>query len=292
MELIESKKIITTNKNKNWFGTDFTLNAYRGCNHGCIYCDSMSECYNDKNFSTVKAKKDVVEKVHSELSSKRKKGTICTGAMSDPYNSFEKKYEFTRDILEQIYINSFGVFLMTKSDLVIRDIDILQKINKNNCAAVAITITTFDDNLAKIIEPNVSSSSDRFLAIKKLSDEGINAGILMMPILPFINDTVWNIENIVKRAKEVGAKFIYPSFGVTLRDVQRDYFYDSLDKNFIGLKDKYIKLYRNDYNCQSVDYKMLKQHFEKLCKENNILYKMKDIILFLENEQISQLSLF
>lgn len=293
MDTIPAKKLVITNKNKNWFGTDFTLNIYRGCNHGCIYCDSRSDCYNNKDFENIKVKEDCVNKVAKELSSKRIKGIICTGAMSDPYNPFEQKYLFTRKILNEIYINSFSVFIMTKSDLVTRDIDLLKKINEYNSAMVAITITTYDDKLCKIIEPNVIESSKRFQAIKKLSDSGIKVGVLMMPILPFVNDNIENIKNIVTMSKECGASFIVPSFGVTLRDSQREYFYGKLDENFPNVKDDYIKIYKNEYNCKSLEHRKLKKEFINLCKENEILYRMNDIAKLQQNDsEPTQISLF
>lgn len=292
MQTIKAKKVVNKNKYTHWFETQYTLNIYRGCSHGCIYCDSRSDCYNNDNFDEVKVKEDIVNKVALELSSKRTKGIICTGAMSDPYNPFEKKYEFTRKVLNEIYLNSFSVFLMTKSDLVVRDIDILKKIDENNSSMVAITITTFDDELCKVIEPNVCTSSERFTAIKKLSENGIKVGILLMPILPFINDNIENIEKIVLKAKECGASFILPSFGLTLRDRQRAYYYDNLDKNFKGLKEQYIKIYKNGYNCKSLNEKELKAHFSKLCKENGILYRMNDISKLQKNDTVEQISLF
>ena len=226
------------------------MNIYKGCCHGCIYCDSRSECYRIDNFDVVRAKKDALALINKELKSKKRTGVIGTGAMSDPYNPFEKEYSLTRGALELINIHGFGVSIATKSDLITRDIDILKKIKSHSPVLVKITITTCDDELCKKIEPNVGVASKRFSAIKELSDNGIFAGILLMPVLPFLEDNEDNISGIVNLAHENGAKFIYPAFGVTLRQNQRDWYYKKLDEKFPGIKQKYIQQFRNDYECQ------------------------------------------
>lgn len=292
MDFIPAKSIISGYREKNnWFGTNYNMNIYKGCCHGCIYCDSRSECYGIDNFDIVRAKENSLEMIRRELKSKRKKGVIGTGAMSDPYNPFEKKFSLTRNALESIDNSGFGVAIATKSDLITRDIDILKRIKEHSPVLCKITITTADDELCKIIEPNVVVTSKRFEAIKKLSDEGIYTGILLMPILPFINDTEENIISIVRLAKENGARFIYPAFGVTLKSNQRDYFVKMLDKYFPEVKDKYIKIFGNDYMCSSPNARKLYNIFSNECKRLGILYKMNDIIVDYKkgyyNEQIS-----
>ena len=258
------------------------MNIYRGCHHGCIYCDSRSECYKIENFDKVVAKENALEVIRDDLRRKVKKGIVATGAMSDPYNALEEKLQLTRHALELISATGFGVFIATKSCLIERDIDVLLEIKENSPVIVAMTITTFDDKLGKIIEPNVSETSERFETLKKLREAGIFAGILLMPILPFINDSEENILNIINESKKVGVKFIYPYFGVTLRDSQREYFYNKLDENpdgnFKGLKEKYIKRFGNAYNCKSPNYKKLSGIFKSECDKNEILYNMSDII--------------
>ncbi|MCF0147372.1 MAG: radical SAM protein [Clostridium sp.] len=294
MEFISAKSIISGyRENNNWFGTNYNLNIYKGCCHGCIYCDSRSDCYGIDNFDIVRAKEKFSQIIRRELKSKRKKGIIGTGAMSDPYNPFEKKFHLTRNTLESINNNGFGVAIATKSDLITRDIDILKRIKEHSPVLCKITITTADDNLCKIIEPNVVVTSKRFQAIKKLSDEGIYTGILLMPILPFINDTEENIISIVRLAKENGAKFIYPAFGVTLRSNQRDYFFAMLDKYFPGTKAKYIKIFGNNYMCNSSNARNLYNVFSSECKRLGLLYRMNDIINgYKEGYNNKQLSLF
>lgn len=294
MEFVSAKKIIATTKHGSWwFGTDYGMNIYRGCPHGCIYCDSRSDCYKIENFDTVRAKLDSSIKIADELSRKRKKGVIAMGAMSDPYNPYEKKYELTRKALEVIFENGFGIALATKSDLITRDIDILKKISKYSPVLIKMTITTADDEMGKKIEPYVSLASERFEAIKKLSDNGIFTGVLLMPVLPFLEDSKENILDIVRKAHSSGAKFIYAGFGVTLRGNQRMWFYDKLDKEFPGIKEKYIRKYGEDYSCGSPNAKELKKVFEEECKKLGILYKMKDIIAaYKKTYEQEQLSLF
>ncbi len=280
MEHIKAKNILYKTKTPWWFGTDYNINIYKGCNFGCIYCDSRSECYRINDFGNIKAKENALQIIRNDIKRKVKKGVIATGSMSDPYNKIEEKENLTRSTLEYIDTFGFGVAITTKSTLIERDIEILKKIQKHSPVIVKMTITTYNNELCKKIEKNVESSSRRFEVLKKLSDEGIYAGILLMPILPFINDYEENILNIVKEGKKAGVKFIYPSFGVTLRDNQREYFYNMLegDKNFVGIKEKYIKTYRNKYNCFSPKYKQLNKVFREKCDEVGILYNMNDII--------------
>jgi DNA repair photolyase len=227
MEFINAVKIVQS-VSEGWFGATYNMNIYKGCNQGCIYCDSRSSCYQIQNFDTIRAKQDAPLKVEKELSKKRKVGIITMGGMSDPYNYLEKKLEYTRSVLKSINKYQFGVSIITKSTLVLRDIDILKEINKNNAVSIGITITTSNDRLQSRIERNVPSTTERFQALKTLKEEGLYCGVLMMPILPFINDTVENIDGIVEMAHEANVDYIYPSFGVTLRDNQRLYFFEKI----------------------------------------------------------------
>ena len=185
------------------------MNLYRGCTHGCIYCDSRSECYQNDEFDIVKVKANALDILNLELMKKKHKGVVGIGAMSDTYNRFEEQEEITRGALKLLRDYHFGVSLETKSDLVVRDIDLFLEIQKYNDVIVKMTITTFDDELSKIIEPHVCVSSQRFLAIQKMSEAGLFTGILMHPLLPFINDTEENIIQIVKMAHEHGAHFVH-----------------------------------------------------------------------------------
>lgn len=294
MEFIDAKTIVSGySESSSWFGINYNMNIYKGCCHGCIYCDSRSECYGVEDFDRVRAKKNALTIIERELKSKRKKGVVGSGAMSDPYNPFEEEYRLTRGALELIYRFGFGASITTKSDLILRDIDILKEISKYSPVLAKLTITTADDLLCSKIEPRASSSSDRFRAIKKLSEEGIFVGILLMPVLPFIEDTEDNIERIIELAHQSGAKFIYPDFGVTLRLNQREWYYNKLDELFPSVKEKYIKSYGNSYECRSPKEKELWNLFKNKCNEYGILYKMDDIIKGYKDPYINeQISLF
>lgn len=285
MEFVKAIKIVQSIKEEGWFGSSFNMNVYRGCNQGCIYCDSRSSCYQVKEFDIVKAKQDAPKLVEKELRGKRKTGVISMGGMSDPYNHIEKKLEYTKQILNSIYKYGFGVSCITKNALVLRDIKLYKKISESMPVCIGVTITTADDLLQSRIERNISSTTERFDVVKQFNDAGIFSGILMMPILPFINDTIRNIESIVIKANEAGAKFIYASFGVTLRDNQRLYFFEKIGKE---LTDKYIKEFGESYVCTSPNYKALKKRFVELCKKYDILYKMEDIIREMKNSQKKQ----
>lgn len=297
MEYISSKTILSAYKeNLGWFGINYNMNIYKGCCHGCIYCDSRSNCYQIIDFDRVRIKSNAIEMLKHELKSKRTKGVVGTGAMSDPYNPFEKKYMLTREALKLINENKFGISIATKSDLVTRDIDILKEIQKHSPTIVKITITTYDDELCSKIESNVSTTSDRFKAIKELSDNGVYTGVLMMPLLPYINDDIENIKNIVKKAYESGAKFIYAHyFGVTLRLNQKEYYFQQLKKNFpnADLRKLYDEKYGNSYINSVVDYEYKWNVFKDECKKYGLLYKMDDIIKdYKEKYEKTQISWF
>lgn len=295
MEYIKAKTILTKVKYGNeWYGIDYNMNLYRGCCHNCIYCDSRSDCYHINNFDVVKGKENSLHILEQELITKRKKGVIGIGSMSDTYNPIEKELEQTRGALKLISKYSFGVSIDTKSDLILRDIDLLKEINDKNSVIVKFTITTPKDDLAKVIEPNVCVSSKRLQAIKALADNGIFVGIMMNPVLPFITDKEDDIRELVRLAGENGARFIHTYMGMTLRDSQKNYYYDKLDKYFVGVKDKYIKYYGNRYNSLVPNYKRLYKVFTDECNKYGILYNMKDIIREYkkENKNNEQISLF
>lgn len=295
MNTIQAKTIISKTKNPQfWFGNDYNINLYRGCDHGCIYCDSRSECYHNDDFDTIMLKENALDILNKELASKRNKGVVGIGAMSDSYNRYEATEKITLGALKLIRDYHFGISLETKSNLVIRDIDLFLEIQKYNDVIIKMTITCFDDQLSQIIEPNVCVSSERFKAIRKLSDAGIYTGILMTPLLPFINDSEENIVNIVRMAHESRAKFVYTWLGVTLRDRQRDYFYKNLELHFPNVIDKYKKRYGQKYMCVSKNHSHLKYVFERECKKYGLLYKMDDIIKGYKKSEkkIEQLSLF
>lgn len=297
MQYIKVKTIVSQAKNNdNWFGINYNMNIYQGCCHGCIYCDSRSNCYQIIDFDRVRAKENSTEIIKNELRSKRNKGVVGTGAMSDPYNPFERKLMLTRKALEEIDSNRFGVAIATKSDLVVRDIDILKRIQSHSPTLIKMTITTYDDNLCKKIEPSVCESSRRFEAIKKLSDNGIYVGVLLMPILPFINDSEENIKNIIKKAYESNAKFVFSyGLGVTLRQNQRQHYFDQLNKLFPGnnLPQRYINTYKESYINPASNNKKLWRVFKEECEKYNLLYKMEDIIKdYKTNYEKTQISWF
>ncbi len=293
MEYIPAKSIVYRTNKSAWFGTEYNMNIYKGCNHGCIYCDSRSNCYQIDDFDQVKVKENALQTIRDDLRRKVKKGVIGTGSMSDPYNPLESELKLTRHALELVNAFGFGIAIATKSPLVTRDIDILKDIKEHSPVIVKMTVTCADDQLCKIIEPNVAPSSHRFQAINNLSQNGIYCGLLLMPLLPFLNDNEQNVLSIVRLAKESGAKFIYPGFGVTLRDRQRDYLYEMFEKEFKGYKEKYIKHFGNRYNCFTSKAKSLYSSFANECEKLGITYNMKEITRYYRRgyENI-QLSLF
>lgn len=291
MDYIDAKTIVTRTKTTSWFGTEYNMNIYKGCCHGCIYCDSRSDCYRVENFDTVRAKKNALAIIRDDLQRKIRSGVVATGSMSDPYNPFERELLLTRHALELLDAYEFGVAITTKSPLVTRDIDILKQISSHSPTLVKITVTTAVDALCRVIERNVPPSSERFAALRELSGSGIYCGVLLMPLLPFITDSKENILGVVRLAKENGARFVYPAFGVTLRGNQQAHYYEQLEAYFPALKERYISRYANRYSCGIPNAKTLFSVFANECERLGLLYKMEDIVrsyrLGYEDRQLS-----
>ena len=272
------------------------MNIYRGCSHGCIYCDSRSKCYQINHlFEDIEVKENATILLEQALIRKKTKCMIGTGSMTDPYIHLEKKLENTRKCLELIYKYGFGLSIQTKSNLILRDIELLKKINERTKCVVSITMTTYDDELVKLIEPNVSSTKERFEVLKILRDNNIPTIIWLTPILPFINDNLENIKGIIEYAKEANVYgIICFNMGLTLREGNREYFYKELDKKFPGLKEKYIKKYGNSYEVISPKNYELMNYFYNECKKNNIETDYNKIFKYMNTLETKkeQLSLF
>lgn len=287
MNFVEAKGILSSNNG---------MNIYRGCTHGCIYCDSRSKCYGfTHEFEDVEAKMNAPELLERALKSKRKRCMIGTGAMCDPYLHAEEELRLTRRCLELISQYEYGIAIQTKSTRILRDLDLLREINRKAKAVVQMTMTTYNEELCKIIEPDVSTTRERFDALLQFKKAGLPTIVWLTPILPFINDTEENIRGILDYCIEAGVKgIICFGMGVTLRDGNREYFYRALDKHFPGIKNKYIKTYGNAYNLPSPDSERLLQIFRKLCKENGIMYHTQECFQYLYEfpEKYTQMSLF
>ena len=259
------------------------MNIYRGCLHGCIYCDSRSLCYQmNHKFEDIEVKANAVELLENALRRKRNKCMIGTGAMSDPYMPIEEKLGNMRKCLEVIERYGFGVTMITKSTKVLRDLDLLKKINEKTKCVVQMTLTTYDEDLCRIVEPNVETTYERFRALEILRDNGIPTVVWLCPILPFINDTEENIRGILDycvRAKVKG--IINFDMGVTLRDGNREYFYKKLDEHFPGLKEKYIRMYGNSYQLSSPNSRQLNMIYKSECIKNGIMCDVNECFEYL-----------
>jgi DNA repair photolyase len=269
-----------------WFGLKYNMNLYRGCQHQCIYCDSRSLCYQIEDFRDILVKENAIELLESELARKRVKGTIGTGSMNDPYMPAEAKIGLTRRALEVIARLRFPVHVITKSDLVLRDLDLLRRINQVY-AAVSFTITTADDRLARKVEPGAPPPSARLRAMKQLADNGILTGITMMPILPYLQDDEENIAQIVALAGEHGASYILPAFGVTLRDRQRSYYYTKLDQHFPGVRQEYERRFGDQYFAPARNHDALAGVLHALCRQAEIATHIRPF----DGQQATQLPL-
>jgi DNA repair photolyase len=252
-----------------WFGLKYNMNLYRGCQHQCIYCDSRSECYRLGDLADIRFKSNSLDLLQDVLPRKRVRGTIGFGSMNDPYMPIEKELRLVRGALDIIRRHRFPVHILTKSDLVLRDLDLLSEIN-GVYAAVSFTVTTADDHLARKLEPGAPPPSRRYQAMRVLADAGILTGVTMMPILPFLEDDPENIRQIVIQAADNGASYIIPAFGMTLRPGSRDYFYQKLDHQFPGVKDKYIQAFGDSYQCNAPNWRQLKDTFQNEISRLNI----------------------
>ena len=272
------------------------INIYRGCSHGCIYCDSRSKCYGfTHDFEDIEVKKNAVELLEMALKSKRKRCMIGTGAMCDPYIHIEEKLKLTRKCLELIDKYEYGVAIQTKSANILRDMDLLCSINRKSKAVVQMTLTTFDEELCKKIEPNVSTTRERFEALMKFKEAGIPSVVWLSPILPFINDTEDNIRGILDYCVKAKVKgIICFGMGLTLRDGNREYFYKKLNEHFPGIREKYVRQYGNNYEIPSPNSKELMEIFNKICSENGIMSTPDECFNYLRDfpQKYVQMSLF
>lgn len=273
MHYVDSKTILSSKNG---------MNLYRGCTHGCIYCDSRSKIYNmNHKFEDIEVKRNSIGLLKKELI-RRTPAMIGTGAMTDPYIPLEKRLKYVRKSLELIYRYGFGFTCITKSDLVLRDLDLLKKINEKTKVVIQMTLTTADDDLCGILEPNVCPTSRRVEVLKILHDEGIPTIVWLCPILPFINDTEENINSILDYCIGTGVKGIFCfEMGLTLREGNREYFYQKLDEHFPGLKERYIEEFGDDYSIPSPNNAKLMSVFNKRTAENGILNNFGDVFEFL-----------
>ncbi len=289
MHYVKVKGILSAHNN---------MNIYRGCTHGCIYCDSRSKCYQmNHEFTDIEVKENAIELLELELSKKRKKIMVSTGAMTDPYLHLEKKLEHTRKALQIIYKYGHGVTLQTKSDLILRDLELIKKINNQTRSVIQMTLTTADDNLCRILEPNVCVTSRRVEVLKTFAVEGIETIVWLCPFIPLLNDTLENLKKLLDYCLEAKvSSIICFGIGLTLREGNREYFYQMLDIHFPGLKNYYIKTYQNSYEINSLNHIALYEYFKNFCLKNNIEYDISKIFKNLKKlepfKSYRQLSLF
>lgn len=274
------------------------MNIYRGCTHGCIYCDARSDCYQMKHeFEDIEIKVNAPQLLEQTLKRKRNRCMIGTGGMSDPYLHLEKERKLTRQCLELIDYYGFGLAIQTKSDLILRDLDLLKSINRKSKCVVQMTLTTYDEELCKKIEPNVCTTRRRAEVLRIMKEEGIPTVCWMTPILPFINDTEENICGILDYCIQANVYgVLFWDIGVTLRDGDRQYFYRKLDEHFPGMKERYIAAYGNAYEVPSPNNAKLRAMTKQICKENGMVCEVEKLFSYLntyeDKEMGEQLSLF
>mgnify|MGYP003291386725 CR=1 FL=1 len=285
MHFVKAKSILTPT----------SMNIYRGCQHGCIYCDARSHCYQmQHDFEDIEVKENTLELLEDALKRKRKPCMIGTGAMGDPYIPLERELKIMRGALELIYRYGFGIALQTKSCDVLRDMDLLRRINDKTKAVVQMTLTCWDDDLCRIVEPHVSVTSERFEALKRFRDAGIPTVVWLCPLLPFINDTEENLTGILGMCAEAQVQGVINfGMGLTLRSGNREYYYRQLDRHFPGLKEKYIRLYGDSYEVPSPDSGKLLRLFHQICHETGMMHDNEQIFEYMHRfEDKQQLRFF
>lgn len=272
------------------------MNIYRGCQHNCIYCDSRSLCYGmEHDFEDIEVKQNAPFLLEKALKSKRKKCMIGTGAMTDPYIPLERELKLTRQCLEIIDKYGFGATVLTKSADVLRDLDLFKSINNKSKAVVQMTLTTYDESLCRIIEPNVSSTKERFESLKTFRDNGIPTVVWLDPFLPFINDIEENVRVLLDYCLKAEVKgIICFDIGLTLRSGNREYFYKQLDRHFPKLKEKYIRTYGNSYQITSKNSGKLMKIITDVCRKNGIMCNVNEVFAYLHKfeSKEEQLTLF
>ena len=271
------------------------MNIYRGCTHGCIYCDSRSACYNINHvFEDIEVKINAPTLLEESLKRKRKKCMIGTGAMTDPYIHLEERLQNTRKCLEIIDKYGFGLAIQTKSNRILRDLQILKSINNKAKCVVQMTLTTYDEELCKILEPNVSTTKERFETLKTMRDNGIPTVVWMCPLLPYINDTEENLRGILNYCIEAKVKgIIVFGIGLTLREGNREYFYKNLDKHFRGMKERYIREFGNSYQIDSKNHNRFMEIIKETCQKHNIIFGVDKVFNYLrtfeDKNEVNQL---
>lgn len=290
MHFVEAKGILTGNSD--YYG----MNIYRGCSHGCIYCDSRSKCYQFTHpFEDIEVKQNAPELLEKALRSKRKKCMIGTGSMSDPYMHCEEELRLTRKCLSIINKYGFGAAIQTKSDRILQDIDLLDEINRTAKCVVQITLTTYDDDLCSILEPNVCNTKRRIEVLERMQERGIPTVVWLTPVLPFINDTEENITSLINECVRTGVKGVIDfGMGLTLREGDREYYYAALDKYFPGMKQRYIRRYGNSYELPSPNARELMALVQRTCKKNGIMCNPEECFRYMRElpEKQTQISIF
>ena len=290
MHFVDAKGILTGSSGH------FGMNIYRGCSHGCIYCDSRSKCYQfTHSFEDIEVKQNAPELLEKTLKSKRSKCMIGTGSMSDPYMHCEKELRLTRKCLEIILKYGFGAAVLTKSDMILDDIDLLDEINRTAKCVVQMTLTTYDDDLCRILEPNVCNTKRRIEVLEKIHERGIPTIVWITPILPFINDNEENVRSILNECARAGVKGVIDfGMGLTLREGDREYYYATLDKYFPGLKEKYIRTYGNAYEVPSPNAGELRKLMQNICRDKGMMSTPDECFRFMNDlpDRYEQMSLF
>lgn len=294
METINAKHLLTPVRGsmEDFFYADWNMNLYRGCSHGCIYCDSRSACYQIDRFDTVRAKADAVAMLEAELRSKRTTGVITMGSMSDPYNPHEEQLQHTRQALELIRKYRFGAAFTTKSALCRRDAEILAEIARHAPVCARLTVTCADDALCRKIEPHVSVSSERFQAISVLAGKDVFCGVWLNPVLPYLTDSEENIRQIIRMTADHGGRFVVCFFGMTLRTGNREYFFNALERDFPGVRNKYLQQYGNAYELVAPESQRLYDVFRAECVKCNLHWRFSDINREMFARMPEQISLF
>lgn len=293
MDTVPARQLLTPLRPdmEHFFYANYNMNLYRGCSHGCIYCDSRSLCYHLTDFDHVRVKQDALALLESELRAKRRPGIVSMGAMSDPFNPFERTAKVTRGALELFCRHGFGVAFTTKAALCARDADLLARLSRSAPVRACLTLTCASDTLCRKLEPHVSPTSQRLEAMRTLADAGVYTGIWLNPVLPYLTDSWQNLEELLVRTHDAGGRYAVCFFGMTLRSGNREYFFRALDQHFPGVRQAYLQRYGNQYFCLAREAEALARQYENLCNRLGLAYTFREINRQMLAKQPQQLSL-
>ena len=268
-----------------WFWCRYTINPYSGCEHACVYCDARSEKYylHPDLDNVVYVKTNVKQMLDKRLKNARTllPDVVGLGGVCDAYQPAEAEYKNARNILEVLYKYKYPVFMVTKSTMVMRDLDLYSKMAEEYYSTITFTITSFDEEIVNFLEPHASPSKERIEALKDIKEKHpkIQTGVCFMPIVPYFEDSDENLEDVISQTKKANCDFILFAPGMSLRDSQAQFFIRKLkDSKYSNLLKKMLDLYKGEMHPNSDYVSKIHNKLVALCKQYELPCRAKRFI--------------